>query len=275
VGYGESNGKGLRHMSSLTKRILTALVFIPIVLWCLWRGGWAFFALTLTVSLVAIFELQEMLDSMKEPVFRPLLYVASVCLLGAIHLHGELWVSPVMCAAFLAVAIGELVSPLAQPFRRGGLMLLSLFYGAFLPSHFLLLRRHPQGLAYVLLVLLGTWAADTGAYFVGMRWGKHKLAPRISPNKSVEGALGGLVAAALVTGYLDSRLQIGLVPGWILGLLIALAAMTGDLFESALKREAGVKDSGWILPGHGGVLDRIDSLLFAAPAIYYLVRWLG
>ena len=257
------------------KRILTALVFIPMVLGCLYQGGWTFFILVLAVSLVAMFELKLMLEALGSPIPGALLYVTSASLLVTIQWQRELWISPIMFSAFFAVAIRELLSPSAQPFRRGGLTLMTLFYGAFLPSHFLLLRWESQGFGLLLLVLLGTWAADTGAYFTGMLWGRHKLAPRISPKKSIEGAIGGLLAAALVTGYVNSLLQLRLLPGWLLGLVIGLAAIIGDLFESALKREAGIKDSGWILPGHGGVLDRIDSLLFTVPAVYYLIRWLG
>lgn len=264
-------------MSALMKRVLTAVVFIPIVLGCLYWGGWAFFGLVLAVSLVAMFELRLMLNAMGSPVPGTVLYATSICLLAAIQWQKELWVSPIMFIAFLAVAIRELLSKTARPFRRGGLTLLALFYGAFLPSHFLLLRGEAHGFELLLLVLLGTWATDTGAYFSGMRWGRHKLAPRISPSKSIEGAVGGLVAATIVIGCSDSflQLQLQLLPVWILGLVIGLAAITGDLFESALKREAGIKDSGWILPGHGGILDRIDSLLFTVPVFYYLVRWLG
>lgn len=262
-------------MSALMKRVLTAIVFIPIVLGCLYWGEWAFFGLVLAVSLVAMFELRLMLDTMGNPMPKAVLYATSISLLTAIQWQKELWVSPIMFVAFLAVAIRELLSKTAQPFKRGGLSLIALFYGAFLPSHFLLLRGENQGFELLLLVLLGTWAADTGAYFAGMRWGRHKLAPRISPSKSIEGAVGGLVAATLVVGYFNSLLQLQLLPGWILGLVTGLAAIVGDLFESALKREAGIKDSGWILPGHGGILDRIDSLLFSVPVFYYLVRWLG
>ena len=111
--------------------------------------------------------------------------------------------------------------------------------------------------------------------FIGTKWGRHKLAPAISPNKSVEGAVGGILLAALAAQYVNNRLQIGLLPGWVLGIVIGIAAGVGDLFESALKREAGVKDAGWILPGHGGVLDRIDSLLFTVPVVYYLSKWIG
>ncbi|NMB46781.1 MAG: phosphatidate cytidylyltransferase [Firmicutes bacterium] len=275
VEYLENRGAGLGFMSSLAKRVITAVLLIPIILGCLYWGGLAFFVLVLAASLVAMFELKVMLEEMNQPAPGVLLYASTAGILLAIYCQQELLLAPLMLLVFVLVAVKGLISQDIQPFRRGGLALFTLFYGAFLPGHFLLLRSRPQGFALLLMVLLGTWAADTGAYFVGMRWGRHRLAPQISPKKSVEGALGGLVLAALVTQYVNSQLQVVLVPGWLTGLVVGVAAAAGDLFESALKREAGVKDSGWILPGHGGVLDRIDSLLFSVPVVYYLVRWLS
>ncbi len=262
-------------MSALGKRVLTAALLIPAVLGCLYRGGLPFFMLVLAASLVAMFEMRIMLESIIGPVLGIPLYVCTVGFLIAVYCQGQLLVAPLMVVAFLFVAIKELMSPSVRPFQRGGLTLFAMFYGGFLPGHFLLLRAEPQGFALLLLVLLGTWAADTGAYFIGIRWGRHQLAPQVSPKKSVEGALGGILLAALITHYVNARLQVGLVPGWFMGLVIGVAAALGDLFESALKREAGIKDSGWILPGHGGVLDRIDSLLFTVPVVYYIVRWIG
>jgi len=125
----------------------------------------------------------------------------------------------------------------------------------------------------VLLVICVVWAADTAAYFVGQSAGRHKLAPLVSPRKSLEGAAAAVVAGAAV----------GLGFGWVfslplamcgaVGALGALAGVGGDLWESAIKREVGVKDAGWVLPGHGGVLDRFDGLLFAATIAYMIMRW--
>jgi phosphatidate cytidylyltransferase len=128
----------------------------------------------------------------------------------------------------------------------------------------------------VLFLALVTWAADTGAYYAGTLWGRHLLAPRISPKKTVEGLLGGMglaVVAALLA-------QVWFVPQLspmdmvVLGVVLTGAGLFGDLSESAIKRRVGVKDSGSILPGHGGMLDRIDSLLFTAPTFYYYVTWI-
>ena len=125
----------------------------------------------------------------------------------------------------------------------------------------------------ILLVLVLVWIADTTAYFVGRAWGRRKLAPSISPGKSWEGAIGGLIGASLYAIILGFYTQQG---AWLAlvatALLIGMASIVGDLFESAAKRQAGVKDSGALLPGHGGILDRIDAILITSPAAYYFLR---
>jgi phosphatidate cytidylyltransferase len=144
-----------------------------------------------------------------------------------------------------------------------------------------LLRLHQSGSAgpvLVLFVLVLTWVADSAAYFAGRQWGRHKLAPRISPGKTLEGLAGAMVGAlvcALVADRLELAPDLGLVPLMALCLVTTLAAVGGDLWESLLKRRHGVKDSGTLLPGHGGVLDRIDSLLAAAPVFVIGMSELG
>ncbi len=160
-----------------------------------------------------------------------------------------------------------------------GVTLLGALYVGYLFSYVIRLRAlpagpgHPAGPVPALLVMGVVWAADSAAYFIGLRAGRHKLLPRVSPNKSLEGAGGAVVAG--IAG--------GLAVGWVFGLSLpmagvvgavcAVASVCGDLWESAIKREVGVKDAGWVLPGHGGVLDRFDGLLFAAVAGYVIMRW--
>lgn len=132
--------------------------------------------------------------------------------------------------------------------------------------------RLQVGEAYLWLAFLGTWASDTFAYFVGSLLGKHKLCPSVSPGKTIEGALGGLSGSILFVALLGMLFQVPLIHGIVLGLLVGLAAPLGDLAESGLKRFCGVKDSGQLLPGHGGILDRFDSILFAVPAVYYYTQ---
>ncbi len=149
-----------------------------------------------------------------------------------------------------------------------------LYVGSTL-GHFLWLRNQHDGALLVFFVLLVTWAGDAAAYYVGKTWGSRPLAPRLSPNKTVEGFLGGLIAAPLIAwlGHLWFLPAFTLVDCLILGILFTILGLLGDLSESVLKRNAGVKDSGSLIPGHGGMLDRVDSLLLNAPAFYYYMEF--
>jgi phosphatidate cytidylyltransferase len=174
--------------------------------------------------------------------------------------------------------------------KRTDATLMGLLYISFLLGHVNLLRAVsgnavwlsvlradvPFGAGLVALVVIACWATDTGAFAVGKAIGRHKLCPKISPGKTVEGAAAGLVAAVLVTASIGRWLGLPLVHGVLLGVMLGVVGQLGDLYESSLKRKAGVKDSGALLPGHGGVLDRFDSLLFNAPvAFYYLSAVVG
>jgi phosphatidate cytidylyltransferase len=148
-----------------------------------------------------------------------------------------------------------------------------------LPGMLVLADRDDRSPLLILMFLLMIWAADTGAYLVGKRWGRNKLAPLISPGKTIEGLLGGLAGALLVSGFsgmLLLKLGTYRLAGWLLiTVVIVLFSVAGDLFESMYKRRAGLKDSGSLLPGHGGVLDRIDSLCAALPVFILAVDALG
>ena len=155
------------------------------------------------------------------------------------------------------------------------ILLFGILYIGYTLGHFLRLRNQHDGALLVLFVLLVTWAGDTAAYYVGKTWGSRPLAPRLSPNKTIEGFLGGLVVAPLIAwiGHLWFLPAVTPVDCLILGLLFTVLGLLGDLSESALKRHAGVKDSGSLIPGHGGVLDRVDSLLLNAPLFYYYMKF--
>jgi phosphatidate cytidylyltransferase len=153
-----------------------------------------------------------------------------------------------------------------------GLATFGLLYLPLLLGYLVLLRGEPCGLKLVFLMLFIVMSGDSAAYYLGCRFGRRKLYPAVSPNKSVEGAVGGLVGSMVGTAI--AKLLFFPELGWLYGLLAALvvgaAGQAGDLFESLLKRSCGVKDSGALIPGHGGVLDRLDSILFAAPVLYLL-----
>ena len=127
----------------------------------------------------------------------------------------------------------------------------------------------------MLFVAVCVWMTDTGAYLVGRKWGKHKLAPALSPNKTVEGSLGGLALALLTGALFGLWIHLPLRDGLAVGLIAGVMGQVGDLFESALKREIGIKDFGGIMPGHGGALDRFDSLLFVTPLAFCYLHFLA
>jgi phosphatidate cytidylyltransferase len=189
----------------------------------------------------------------------------------------RLWFVPlgvILAMLTLVVRVGWGTTSAEAQSPAMGLTLLGAFYVGALFPYFALLRNRPGGVAVMVLILFLVIASDTGAYFIGSWMGRTKLAPNVSPKKTVEGAIGGL-ALCVVAGLL---LRAPLVPGWsvprtvLLSAAIAMLAQLGDLAGSALKRRAGVKDSGWIFPGHGGLLDRTCSMVFATVFTYYWSR---
>jgi phosphatidate cytidylyltransferase len=158
-----------------------------------------------------------------------------------------------------------------QPFVDWALTLAGGLYVGWLSAHLVMLRGLPGGMGWMLLALAATWSCDSFAYLIGRVWGRRSFFASISPNKTWEGALAGWAGGTLVV--LAGGLMLGLsVPqGLALGVAASLAAICGDLVESMIKRQMGVKDSGGLVPGHGGILDRVDSLLFAAVIVYYFI----
>lgn len=212
--------------------------------------------------------------------------IAPLVAAGAIPaIVGLLGLAPALSALLAAAAVASMCGLIGwvnirnaagMPSRTLLLIIGAVYVGALYP-YLALLRNGAGGVALLLMLLLVVMAGDSGAYFVGRAIGRVKLMPAVSPGKTVEGALAYLVssaaAACVVKGTLGIRWSIGTAAGF--GGLVSVAAQIGDLAESALKRLAGVKDSGWLFPGHGGLLDRADSLVFAAVFAYYYSRWLG
>jgi phosphatidate cytidylyltransferase len=160
-----------------------------------------------------------------------------------------------------------------KDFRILSATMWGLMYVSLLLSFFILIRTQPQGFTHVVAVFLAVWASDSGAYFIGTSFGRRLLAPLVSPKKSLEGAIGGLVFSLLLFVILAPQLNMPKGFAALFAVMLSLAGLAGDLSESAFKRWSNTKDSGTFIPGHGGVLDRLDSLLFAAPTAYFLLHF--
>jgi len=256
--------------SGLGARLLSAVVGIPLLLGVIIVGG-PIYTLVVAAALgVGYHELVRALRLQRTPL--------TLCGYGAVILLP--WAASLDPAAVPAVLVAGVLASLVALVARGeapeslapwALTLAGVLYVGLLGQHFVSLRGLEDGRAWVLTAIAITFAADTGAYATGRLLGRHKLAPRLSPSKTVEGLAGGLLAGAAAAAACAALLDPGPSPALMaaLGLVAAAAAAAGDLAESALKRTTGVKDMGRIVPGHGGILDRLDSLLFVVPLVYY------
>jgi phosphatidate cytidylyltransferase len=265
-------------MSPLFSRIFVVVVLLPVVIGLVYLGGWWLFALGLVGGLLALHELYEMAREL-----RPLVlggYLGFIVTLLALQLGGIEWMLGGLLAAFVfafvVYGLGGVRQSATQSF---GITLLGVGWMGGGIGCLLLIRDIPEfGFWAVMAVLFTVFAADTGAFFVGRTFGRHHMAPAISPKKSWEGLVGGVLAAvgmAFVILYKDRDEFLTIPQSLVLGLVIAVAAVLGDLFESAVKRDLDVKDSGRLLGGHGGMLDRLDSLLWAGPAAYFTILAFG
>lgn len=267
-------------MSTGLLRVLTALVGIPLVLGAAYLGGWLFAGLVLAAALISQYELYRMLEAGGLPAHR----LAGLVMGGLVVLHP---LRPGLLALALVVLLGYMAGATIadserHPLRAVAGTVLGVVYPALLFAFLVQLRsaRGPVvddvGAFYLTLGLFAlVWAADTGAYYTGKSLGRRALAPRISPKKTWEGSLGGAAGALLGAVLLKLTLLEFLPLGHLLVLAVICGGVgqLGDLTESAFKRSVEVKDSGEVLPGHGGLLDRFDALLFAVPLYFFYLRY--
>jgi phosphatidate cytidylyltransferase len=271
------------------KRVYTALILIPMVLVLVFLGPWWQWLFTLAVAVVAALAAWEFLGLAEKAGANPPRIAVLVAIL-ALFISNLKWPiqTPATLSMFGILSLGLLVyctflEPVEQLMADASSSIFCLFYVGMTLVSLPALRDEPNGPSLVTFLLCVVWAGDTAAYYVGRAWGRHKMAPTLSPNKTWEGAIGSMAGSLLSTGVLLGLAQLLQMwdVGWLsysdgewwywlgIAVVVNVAAQVGDLAESALKRSAGVKDSGSLLPGHGGVLDRIDALLLAAPVLWY------
>jgi len=270
--------------TGLVPRVAVTLFGVPCLLAITWRGGVHFLLL---VGLIIFLGLREFYAMMVAKGYRPYRAIGILCGMAVCwHVYrGGATISLLLTLTLLLIMIFELFrKDIAHPTNHIAITVLGVLYVAWLGSHLVLLRELPRltgaadglGVRAVVLVVAVTWAADTGAYLVGVAWGRRRLLQRVSPGKTVEGAVGGILiaAAAGVACALTFAPFLTPLAGSLLGGVLGVCGLLGDLVESLLKRDVGIKDSGGALmiPGHGGILDRFDSLLFTAPLAYYYLR---
>jgi len=259
-------------VSPFFSRIVVAAILLPIVLGIVWLGGWWLFGLALIGGLIALHELYAMARGLRPIVLGGYAGLA-MTLVGA-QLGGTTWLLAGILGTVVAALLVFFVSSARQNAVAGfAVTLLGVAWVGGGLAHLMLVRDLPgDGRLLMFTILLTVFADDTFAFFVGRAIGRHRLAPAISPGKSWEGFVGGTIAGVAVTFFaLYEQDVVSTGESLVLGLVIALASTLGDLFESAVKRDLGVKDSGSLLGGHGGVLDRVDSLLWAGPAAYLVL----
>jgi len=271
----------------LRKRIITALIGIPLLVVAIQRGGEALFlCIVLITAAAALMELFSM-TSTRPPLVKWTSLAAGLFIILLIGQYRHVLIfesaqhqgSPIsLLLTMPTLTVFALLLFLYAAYPRDTLLIrqpfvtvLGVLYISLFLSYLVLLHAGQNGRQWIFFLLIVLWCTDIGAYAVGRIWGRHRLSPLVSPHKTIEGAVGGLIFS-LVAAFILKKLlleDLGLAQAAALSFVIAVPGQAGDLCESALKRYFGVKDSGTMLPGHGGMLDRIDSLLFAAPLTYY------
>jgi phosphatidate cytidylyltransferase len=271
----------------MLKRTVTSLVLIPVAfLLILYPGGLPF---AVAMCLITAFGSLEFYGGVRKIGARPIEWagvIASVLFVASMRTYhdGKIGaVLPAMLSGLIVISlVVEILRKKRAPIVNVGATVFGAVYVGYLLSHVVVLRSLPgtlqiwgqeveSGAAFVLYIFLCTWASDTGAYFIGRSYGRTKIAPKLSPNKTFEGSVAAFVSTVLAAVFFGWVIHLPYGHALALGAIFGVVAQLGDLSESAIKREIGIKDFGAIFPGHGGILDRFDSMLFTGPAAYYYV----
>jgi len=273
----------------LKERIITSVWFVSLLVIVVWFGGEPGFTILMVVfGILAALEFYRMVAISKAP---PLTYFGLVwTALLILSRNSELlpalesYLKPVPVTPFLltAAVVPPLLWLLSRRQKEGAFTswawtIAGILYVGWLLSYLVALRGLDAGRNWVFFALFVTWVSDTTAFFIGRRFGRHKMAPNISPGKTWEGAMGGILGAIIMSilFFTPTPFHLPLIywQAILLSVLVSIFGQVGDLVESLLKRSMGVKDSGKLMPGHGGILDRMDSVVFAGMVVYYYVIW--
>ncbi|WP_081410854.1 phosphatidate cytidylyltransferase [Desulfotruncus alcoholivorax] len=253
------------------QRIFSAFIGIPLLLAAVWYGGLPLLVLTAALMLIGLWEISRIFARIDLKVSLSLAVPNCLFLLVLAYYYNEGYPGAAVVLIIIAVLLAMVIQyPRLKPIDAA-VTLLSIFYVGLIIFLFLI-STYDNGFIWLIILLVCTWASDTSAYLIGRKLGKHPLAPALSPGKTLEGSVGGIIGgitAALAVTLFTKELPF--FPVLSMGLIIGITAQAGDLVESAIKRQAGIKDSGRLIPGHGGILDRFDSMLFTAPFVFYYV----
>jgi phosphatidate cytidylyltransferase len=273
----------MSQKASINARVKSGLLLGGIVAAAAVLGGWVWFLMGLVFFIIAYREMMALMTAKDIHPSKVTATVFSVAFYVFAFLGWERHFQIVVTTGIIFTFAWLLFRKNPASISDIGGTILMFFYLGFLPAHFMLLRQIgaqniPQfwlqpGLEYLFLVLFIVSASDVFAYFGGKRFGKKLLSPKISPRKTVEGSIAGMIGAVTVGIIVSLLFGINWIHGTVLGLIISVVAQVGDLSESLLKRDAGIKDSGAVIPGHGGVLDRTDSYIFSGAVAYYYIIW--
>ncbi len=274
----------LKRGEFMVTRILSAIIGIALAILVITFGGIPFFV---SVSLLTIFgtmEFYKMMTKKGNRVFKNVGVLAGLILVSIAYFNNSpvptstLFLLSLICDLFLIFSIQLFTYGVEDAIQNVGITFFGIFYVGGLMSHFVLLRNFDNpvltGIEAIWFALICTWATDSMAYFIGRSFGKRPLAPKVSPKKTVAGFIGGLLGSLLTGSIFSMVIGFSIAKAILIAGGIGLIGQMGDLFESAMKRDAGIKDSGKLMPGHGGVLDRFDSALFTLPLTFYLINLL-
>lgn len=268
------------------QRVLTAVIFIAISIVAVIAGGglWVLYF----VILIGL-GTREFVRLLKNSGIQPaveVIYIFNLIFLLIGYLNQPQFLVPAIVFSVIVTFFRFLFYKKKVNIKDISGTIMGLAYTGFIPIYYVFLRNFnienpeihnallPGGMGYLMFAFMIIWTSDIGAYAVGKRFGKRKLCPDISPNKTVEGAIGGTLSGIIMAIIMSFFTEIPLIHSIILGTIVVIVAQMGDLAESLLKRDAGVKDSGSVVPGHGGILDRADSYIFNGVVVYYYVKWI-